>query len=84
MALSYLYICLWYLLAAYLLYYAFKESRFFFVLAGFFLFLGTWSLVDVLIETDLMSGVYGWIYRGAAVFALILCAARYYSSKKNG
>ena len=81
---SYLYVILWYILAAYLFYCAVKENRFFFVLSGFFAFLGTWALVDMLTETDLMSGVYGWIYRGVAVIALIICVVKYYLSKKSG
>ena len=81
---SYLYVVLWYVLAAYLVYWALKESRFFFVPAAFFVFLGSWALADILIETDLMSGVWGWIYRSAALIVLIICAVKYYSSKRNG
>lgn len=81
---SYVYVALWYILAAYLFYIAVKESRFFFVLSGFFIFLGTWALVDVFIETDLMGGVYGWIYRGVAIVVLIVCAVWYYLSRKRG
>lgn len=80
----YIYIVLWYLLAAYLFYMALRESRFFFILSGFFIFLGTWALVDVLIDTDLMAGVYGWIYRITAIVVLILCFLKYYFSKKQG
>lgn len=81
---TYVYVALWYILALYLLYIAIKESRFFFILAGFFAFLGTWALVDIFVDVDLMSGVYGWIYRGVAIIVLGLCAWRYYLMKKNG
>ncbi len=81
---SYIYVVLWYILAAYMFYVAVKESRFFFVIAGFFIFLGSWALADNLVEADLMGGVYGWIYRGVAIVVLILCALRYYFYKKNG
>ena len=80
----YVYIALWYILAAYLIYVAVRENRFFFVPAAFFVFLGTWTLADQLVETDLMHGGYGWIYRGAAIIALIICAVWYYLKKKNG
>lgn len=80
---SYIYIVLWYVLALYLIYIAVREDRFFFVPAAFFVFLGTWALVNNLIETDLMDGVYGWIYRGVAILALILCAVKYYFSKRG-
>jgi len=81
---SYIYVILWYVLAAYLFYWAIKESRFLFILSGFFIFLGTWALVDIFVETDLMAGVWGWIYRGVAILVLILCIIRYYLSKKRG
>ena len=81
---SYIYIVLWYILAAYLIYVGVKENRFFFVPAAFFVFLGSWALADQLVETDLMSGVYGWIYRGVAILALIICAVKYYLSKRSG
>ena len=79
----YIYVVLWYILAAYMFYTALKDSRFFFVLSGFFAFLGTWALVDIFIEADLMGGVYGWIYRGVAIVVLIICALKYYLSKKQ-
>ena len=81
---SYIYAVLWYILAAYLIYMAIKETRFFFVPAAFFVFLGTWALVDLFIEPDLMSGVYGWIYRGVALVVLIICTVWYFLKKKSG
>lgn len=81
---NYIYVALWYLLAVYLFYVAIKESKFFFILSAFFVFLGTWALVDIFVEADLMSGIYGWIYRGVAIIVLILCAVRWYFSKKQG
>lgn len=81
---SYIYVILWYVLAAYLFYMAIKESKFFFLLAGFFIFLGTWALVDIFVDVDLMAGVYGWIYRGVAIVVLILCAVKYFKMKKGG
>lgn len=80
---GYLYAAIWFILAAYLFYTAIREDRFFFVLSGFFVFLGAWATANELIKTDLMAGAYGWIYRGAAVIVLILCAVKYYRYKKN-
>ena len=81
---SYLYVILWYVLAAYLIYQGVKENRFFFIPAVFFIFLGSWALADIFVEADLMNGVYGWIYRGVAVVVLIICALKYFQSKKSG
>ena len=80
---GYIYAVVWFALAAYLFYIAVKESRFFFFIAPFFVFLGIWALVNELIETDLMSGVYLWIYRGAAVVMLLICGIKYYLTKKD-
>ena len=80
---GYIYAALWFAIAGYLFYIAVKESRFFFIIAPFFVFLGVWALVDELIETDLMGGIYGWIYRGVALIMLIICGVRYYLAKKK-
>lgn len=80
---GYLYAAVWFVLAVYLFSVAVRESRFFFLLSAFFVFLGVWALVDELIEPDLMAGVYGWIYRGTAIVVLIICIVRYYFYKKN-
>ena len=81
---GYIYAAVWFILAAYLFYLAVKESRFFFFVAPFFIFLGVWALVNELVETDLMGGVYAWIYRGVAVIMLLICGIKYYLSRKNG
>ena len=81
---SYIYAVLWFVLAAYLIYIAIRETKFFFVPAAFFVFLGVWALVDIFVEPNLMSGVYGWIYRGVSLLVLIICAVWYFFKKKNG
>jgi hypothetical protein len=75
---------LWLILAAVMVYYAFKVHRFLFVPAFFFLFLGGWGLADMLSPVDLMAGVWLWIYRGVAVAALIICGLRYWLYRRNG
>ena len=80
---GYIYAAVWLILAVYLFFIALRESRFFFVLSGFFLFLAGWALANEFVELDLMSVLYGWIYRGVALAVLILCAVRYYFYKKN-
>jgi hypothetical protein len=75
---------LWFVLAAVMVYYAFRTHRFLFVPAFFFLFLGGWTLADFLSPVDLMAGVWVWIYRAVAVLILGVCLFRYYLYKKNG
>ena len=80
---GYMWAVMWFALAAYLFYNAFKGNRFLFIIAPFFLFLGGWSLADELLEVDLMQGAYSLVYRGVAVAMLIICMVKYYRSKKD-
>ena len=80
---GYIFAAAWFLLAGYLFYAGFKESKFFFFLSAFFVFLGIWALLDELLEADLMDGAFGWIYRGVALVILIVTVVYYYRSKKN-
>lgn len=75
---------LWFVLAAVMVYYAFKVHRFLFVPAVFFLFLGGWTLADLLSPADLMAGVWLWVYRAVAVVMFAVCGLRYWLYKKNG
>ena len=80
---GWVYAVLWFVIAAYFFYLAVKEDRFFFFLAPFFVFLGAWALADELMTVDLMSGVYGWIYRGVGIVMLVICLIKHYLHKKN-
>ena len=79
-----LFVALWFILAGYLFFLAIKENRLYFTGAVFFAFLGGWTLADQLTAVDLMSGVYGWIYRGVAMLMLAVCGVWYYWYKKKG
>lgn len=81
---GYIYTALWLILAIYMFYLAFKESKFFFVLSAFFAFLCGWYLTDELLtNVDMFSGVYSLIYRGVAVVVLIVCVIAYLKHRKN-
>jgi len=81
---GWLFVALWFILAGYLFFQAIKENRIYFLPVIFFIFLGAWALADQLTAVDLMSGVYGWIYRGVAMVVLVVCGVWYYFYKKNG
>ncbi len=76
---------LWFIIAAYLLYTAIRRNRtpILFVLSGFMVFLGVWELIDAINDIDMKSGVYGWIYRGVAVLALIACLIWFFLSRRQ-
>ncbi len=80
---GYVYAAMWLVIAIYLFYTALKNSKFFFVLSGFFLFLGGWYLADELLAVDLFAGVYSYIYRGVAIVVLIACAIAYMRYRKS-
>ncbi len=80
----YVYTALWLILAIYMFYLAIKNSKFFFVLSGFFLFLSGWYLSDELLtDINLFEGIYVWIYRGVAIIVLIACAFAYLKYRKS-
>ncbi|MBE6824523.1 MAG: hypothetical protein E7513_04175 [Ruminococcaceae bacterium] len=80
----YVYTALWLILSIYMFYIALKNSKFFFVLSGFFLFLSGWYLADELLtDINLFEGTYVWIYRSVAIVVLIACAFAYLKYRKS-
>lgn len=81
---GYVYTALWLILAIYMFYLAFKESKFFFVLSAFFAFLCGWYLAnELLTDINLFEGYYSLIYRGVALIVLIVCVIAYLKRRKN-
>lgn len=81
---GWLFAAMWFILAVYMVYIAFRESKFFLVLGGFFLFMAVWYALNELIHTvDMFNGVYSWIFRGVALLTLILCAIKFYLYKRS-
>ena len=81
---GYMYSALWFIVAVYMIYLAFREKKFFFTLGVYFLFMSGWYLANNLIpDVDLFSGVYSWIFRGVSVVTLIICGVVYFNFKKK-
>ena len=82
---GYLYTVVWFLIAGYVLYTAIRRNRtpILFILAGFMAFLGVWELISTVSGVDMKTGVYGWIYRGVAVVALVICLIWYFKSRRS-
>ncbi|MBQ3285315.1 MAG: hypothetical protein IJH40_06695 [Ruminococcus sp.] len=72
---GWLYVAVWFALAAYLIYVTVRRYRtpLMFILSGFMVFLGVWELANMLTAVDLKSGAFGWIYRGVAAVVLVMC-----------
>ncbi len=80
---GYLYCGLWLIIAIYMTYLGFKENKFLFVIATFFLFMSGWYLADELLtNVDMFSGVYSLIFRGVAVVVLVVCIIAYIRYRK--
>ncbi len=70
---EYVYTALWFLIAIILFIGFRKEGRVIIVSIFTFLFMGCWRLANILItDIDLMNGIYGWIFRGVVLAALII------------
>ncbi len=81
---GYIYSALWLIIAVYLFVQAFKETKFFFFLSAFFLFLSGWYLCNELIAgVNLFEGIYSWIFKGVAVLALLVCVIVYFSRRSK-
>lgn len=81
---GYIYAALWLIIAVYLFFYAFKSHKFLFFLSGYFLFMSGWYLTDqLLVDVNLFSGMYSWIFRGIALVVLIISVLVYFYSKKK-
>ena len=80
---EYVYAGRWLIIGLLLIFRFGRENKIFYAAGGFFIFMGGWWLVDALIETDLFTGVWGWIFRGVMAVALILMCLAYYRSRKE-
>lgn len=70
---EYLYTALWFLIAIILFVFFRREGRLIVVSIFTFLFMGCWRLANILItDVDLMNGIYGWIFKGVVLAALVV------------
>lgn len=80
---EYVYTVLWFLIAVILFIGFRKEGRVVIVSIFTFLFMGCWRLANILItDIDLMNGIYGWIFKGVVLAALII-GIIFYTRDKN-
>lgn len=82
---GYVYAAVWLIIAAYLLFTAIKRDRtpILFILAGFMVFLSVWELLDTIYDVNMKAGTYGWIYKGVALVALIMCFIWFFKSRRG-
>ena len=79
---GYVYSALWFLMAVLLFIRFRKVSRIIYVMCAYFLYAGVWWLCNELIDINLMSGIYGNIFRGVSIGMLILLGLVYFLEKK--
>lgn len=80
---GFVYAGLWFVVGILLIFKMSRENKAFFAVGGFFLFWGVWQTLDEALEIDMYSGVYGWIHKGAALVALIICVLVVYADRNR-
>jgi len=80
---GYIYSAMWFIIAVYLFYQAFKQTKFFFFLSAFFLYMAGWYLTDtILTNVNLFEGTYVVIFRCVAGFVLVISLIAYIRYKR--
>ena len=78
---EYFYGAMWLVVAFILIFRMSKESKIFYLLGGFFAFMGIWWLLDAYLkDIDLLSGGYGFILKGVGVVCLVIVGIFYYKN----
>lgn len=81
---GYIYSAMWFIIAIYLFYQAFRQSKFMFFLSAFFLYMSIWYLIDTLMpDINLFEGIYVIIFRCIAAVVLIVCITVYVRYKRE-
>lgn len=80
---GYVYSALWFVISIMLIVRFRKESKVVYVLSGYFAFMGCWWLVNQFVEADLLSGVYGWIFRGVSAVVMAVLIIAYFREKQR-
>ena len=80
---GYVYAALWFIVGMILVFKMGKENKAFFAVGGFFFFWGVWQTLNEVLAIDMYSGIYGWIHKGVALLALILCILVVYGERKK-
>lgn len=81
---QYVYAVLWFVIAAMLIFRFSKESKFFYIAGGAFIFLGIWWLLDAIYpEYNMFEGIPGIIFRVVLAIVLLLTGIYYYRMKKR-
>ena len=80
---GYIYSAMWFIIAVYLFFFSFKQTKFFFFLSAFFLYMAGWYLTDtILTDVNLFEGTYVIIFRSVAGIVLVASAIAYIRYKK--
>ena len=82
---GYVYAAVWFIIAVYLFWTAIRRDRtpILFILSGFMVFMSVWELLDTIYDVNMKTGTYGWIYKGVAVVALIMCFIWFFRSRRG-
>ncbi len=81
---GYVYSALWVLIALMLFFRFRKENKVVYVMAVYFIFLGTWWFIDEFVTgINLMEGAYVWVLRIVSAVMLLIAIPVYYLERKD-
>lgn len=80
---GYVYSALWFVVAILLIVRFRKESKIIYFLSGYFAVMGAWWLTNEFVAVDLLSGTYGWIFRGISAVVIIVLLMAYFREKRK-
>lgn len=85
---EYVYTAMWFAIGLILLISFVKENKVFILAGGYFLLLGTWWLLDILLDVQMFEGVPGIcfkVFTGAVlVFLAVYFIVQYFRGHKQG
>lgn len=80
---SYIFAAAWLIIGGYLIYQGFKNYKILILLGIYFLFLGTWWLVNEFTSVNMLDGIYANILRIISGVMLVIVLVAYIIIKKR-
>lgn len=84
---TYIYVAMWFAIGLILIFSLTKENKIFYLAGAYFIFMGVWNLLDLLIENaDMFSGNTGIAFRivsGAVLLILLINFLKIYAGRKK-
>lgn len=83
---GYFYAVMWLLIGLLLIFRMTKENKIFYLAGGFFIVLGIWWFLDMLLTVNMFEGIYGIafkVFTGIILVILVIFAVRHYMANEK-